>query len=667
MAKSMDSLWDIFRACDTDGSGYIGKEEVTSICDKFGISNIDANNIFIDLDRDGDGQISFEDFREGFKDYEKCVKESVDPSSADEISETNLPEKSAYLQIVNKARQSSNLRRVRSFTRKIDRALADDSMDPEKQSKMIEELMENLGKLKTENEMLAKSFMRERREHEEHLQQIEQDVDSQVREVEERYKERAKQEIEAERRSLRELMKEEMDQLQSQLSMFEKVENWLKSNQMNMENEKLGEFRSKLEEALHENRQMRLSLLDTQTTVAMMRSELSQLKNMYEQKCQELSAERERVLEVVNNQDFMARQLMFLQTEVNDRLQQGSENLIRSSPPISLEESKHIISARAKEKKGSIVGDYLKTNSTHSNDHNHGNILEVPSIKEDDFLSVPSVREGAKSEASSDCGYSSRRHDDDNDGLSTMTRDDHDDSNYSSNASERHNSNSDDHMGSRKESEDVNSNWIPGIEESTGPPETLYNLIFIGDMSVGKSTLIYKIVKNKFVTNLCSTVGVDFHMKTLRVDKKTIAVQLWDTGGQERFRSITTSYFRKADGVLILYDVTNERSFINVRNWMSQISEYNGRNIPVVLIGNKVDIRGKAANSVEYDRGKKLADEFDCPFFETSVKEGRNVFLAFGAIVRKMMEIDRGPPRVNEVELEKKPVDIKKKKCCSDK
>lgn len=80
-----------------------------------------------------------------------------------------------------------------------------------------------------------------------------------------------------------------------------------------MENEKMGEFRSKLEEALQENRQMRLSLLDTQTTVAMMRNELSQLKIMYEQKCHELTAERERVLEVANNQDFMARQLMFLQ------------------------------------------------------------------------------------------------------------------------------------------------------------------------------------------------------------------------------------------------------------------------------------------------------------------------------------------------------------------
>jgi len=122
MAKSMDSLWDIFRACDTDGSGYIGKEEVRSICDKFGISDSDADNIFIDLDRDGDGQISFEDFREGFKDYEKCIIENPD-TSTDEISEANLPEKSAYLQIVNKARQSSNLRRVRSFTRLVQKVL----------------------------------------------------------------------------------------------------------------------------------------------------------------------------------------------------------------------------------------------------------------------------------------------------------------------------------------------------------------------------------------------------------------------------------------------------------------------------------------------------------------------------------------------------------------
>jgi len=82
---------------------------------------------------------------------------------------------------------------------------------------------------------------------------------------------------------------------------------------MNMENVKLGEFRSKLDEALRENQKMRLSLMDTQATVAMMRTEFSQLKNMYEKKCQELTAERERVLEVVNNQDFMARQLMFLQ------------------------------------------------------------------------------------------------------------------------------------------------------------------------------------------------------------------------------------------------------------------------------------------------------------------------------------------------------------------
>lgn len=82
---------------------------------------------------------------------------------------------------------------------------------------------------------------------------------------------------------------------------------------------------------------------------------------------------------------------------------------------------------------------------------------------------------------------------------------------------------------------DSSSDWIPGIKEVEGPGEALYNLIFIGDMAVGKTALIYRLAMNQFLVNLCSTVGVDFHVKTLCVDnQKTITVQLWDTGGQER-------------------------------------------------------------------------------------------------------------------------------------
>lgn len=122
----MNSLWDLFQSCDADESGFIGLQEVRTICNKFGITAEDADNIFLDLDRDGDGQISFEDFREGFKDYENHVladesslmknKPSNETSENKASSEGFSMDAKQYLTI-NKVKQASNLKRVRSFTR----------------------------------------------------------------------------------------------------------------------------------------------------------------------------------------------------------------------------------------------------------------------------------------------------------------------------------------------------------------------------------------------------------------------------------------------------------------------------------------------------------------------------------------------------------------------
>ncbi|XP_037077026.1 ras and EF-hand domain-containing protein homolog, partial [Pollicipes pollicipes] len=109
------------------------------------------------------------------------------------------------------------------------------------------------------------------------------------------------------------------------------------------------------------------------------------------------------------------------------------------------------------------------------------------------------------------------------------------------------------------------------LYEPTGPPERTYKVVFAGDAAVGKSTFITRVCRGVFVTNISSTLGVDFQVKSLCVDDKNVAVQLWDTAGQERFRSITKSYFRRADGVMLLYDVTSERSFVSVRQWVQSI------------------------------------------------------------------------------------------------
>lgn len=124
--------------------------------------------------------------------------------------------------------------------------------------------------------------------------------------------------------------------------------------------------------------------------------------------------------------------------------------------------------------------------------------------------------------------------------------------------------------------------------------------------------------------------GVDYRMKTIRVDERNVAVQLWDTAGQERFRSMTQSYFRKADGVLLLFDVTNERSFVNVREWCDCIGEHRGLDdVPTLLCGTKADLRGscelEGRSCVDPSHALRLADQLKCQYYETSAKTGAKI------------------------------------------
>ena len=162
--------------------------------------------------------------------------------------------------------------------------------------------------------------------------------------------------------------------------------------------------------------------------------------------------------------------------------------------------------------------------------------------------------------------------------------------------------------------------------------KTEMKICFVGlvKKAVGKTSFIMRYCKGQFLTTLSSTLGVDFHMKMLDIDGKAVALQLWDTCGQERFRSIAKSYFRRADGIVLMYDCNYERSFLNMREWIQIINDNNDKRIPIILVGNKTDLReaSRATSTrpaVEYEDGLKLAKEFNTLFVETSAKEGTNM------------------------------------------
>jgi len=165
------------------------------------------------------------------------------------------------------------------------------------------------------------------------------------------------------------------------------------------------------------------------------------------------------------------------------------------------------------------------------------------------------------------------------------------------------------------------------ISLSTPPSDYLFKLLLIGDSGVGKSCLLLRFADDTYTESYISTIGVDFKIRTLELDGKTIKLQIWDTAGQERFRTITSSYYRGAHGIIVVYDVTDQESFNNVKQWMNEIDRYANEKVNKMLVGNKCDLTSKKV--VDYNTAKEFADQLGIPFLETSAKNSTNVEQAF--------------------------------------
>ncbi|KAL6138690.1 hypothetical protein ACLB2K_063969 [Fragaria x ananassa] len=154
---------------------------------------------------------------------------------------------------------------------------------------------------------------------------------------------------------------------------------------------------------------------------------------------------------------------------------------------------------------------------------------------------------------------------------------------------------------------------------------------------VGKSCLLLRFSDGSFTTSFITTIGIDFKIRTIELDGKRIKLQIWDTAGQERFRTITTAYYRGAMGILLVYDVTDESSFNNIRNWIRNIEQHASDNVNKILVGNKADM-DESKRAVPTSKGQALADEYGIKFFETSAKTNLNVEEVFFSIARDIKQ-----------------------------
>lgn len=188
-----------------------------------------------------------------------------------------------------------------------------------------------------------------------------------------------------------------------------------------------------------------------------------------------------------------------------------------------------------------------------------------------------------------------------------------------------------------------------------------YKLVFLGEQSVGKTSLITRFMYDSFSEAYQATIGIDFLSKTVHLREKSVRLQIWDTAGQERFRSLIPSYIRDSAIAIIVYDITNMHSFGQVKRWIADVRIQRGEDIILILVGNKRDLESK--RQVLVAEGEKIAKECKAMFMETSAKDGSNVRNLFSRAAAALPGLgSKSQECMQEVMLQNEPDEQQKSK-----
>jgi len=201
--------------------------------------------------------------------------------------------------------------------------------------------------------------------------------------------------------------------------------------------------------------------------------------------------------------------------------------------------------------------------------------------------------------------------------------------------------------------------------------KVLLKVIILGDSGVGKTSLMNKFVNDKFSKQYKATIGADFLTKEILIDDKLVTMQIWDTAGQERFQSLGVAFYRGADSCILVYDITDQKSFDSLDLWMdefiAQAAPRNPKEFPFVVLGNKSDLAKTKRQVADAKARSWCKNKNDIPFFETSAKDNTNVEQAFQTVARNALKQESSQPPMYvppALDLDEKKKVEKKSGCC---
>jgi small GTP-binding protein len=209
----------------------------------------------------------------------------------------------------------------------------------------------------------------------------------------------------------------------------------------------------------------------------------------------------------------------------------------------------------------------------------------------------------------------------------------------------------------------MNNDLEYSLEEE--PFDEKIQIMLIGDSNVGNTSILKRFCQNTFNKSYISSIGIDFEIKYIKIGGKTINLQIWDTAGQERFRVIARQYFNKSDGFVVVYDITNEKSFEDISNWIEQIKELASSDNNYIIMGNKCDLEDD--REVDKEKGEDLSKKYNCQFFEASAQNGKNIENSLLCLAKNILKDDNfisSSRRGSQIDKQSFSINNKRRKCC---
>uniref|UniRef100_A0A3Q3QE19 EF-hand domain-containing protein n=1 Tax=Monopterus albus TaxID=43700 RepID=A0A3Q3QE19_MONAL len=590
------SLRRLFSACDVNKSGKIEYEDFAVVCRELNVPETEMKSLFGKFDADGEGYIDYSKFSSRFQEVSETLNLAAFGAGPSQnqyypweefvvrVDAEFLLLREQLADLYHGIHSSANMTLLQQY------------------EEIIHSLISQSRDNRLECEQLETSLKRVEEVNNSHLAELEDDIQQQLVRTEERVRDEERKKMEGMMASMQRKHEIEIADLHATVDRLLKV---------------------------GENEHLRASLLQAQTNIAVLHSELDKLKNMYADQKAQHERETDDLKRMVMEYQSYANQIQVLQ-EMNKKLYDSNDGL-RSAL------ASEVVAAKRRQLPPQNEIPARRMKPLRQSTLNHSSMDQDPNKTYTRVANWADMYLDSGVSLAMDTAENSGSDYDSDDSRSSVETVHHSysyapsDVEISEVKSEAAVSGTPSRASSitssiRRRLSAFSTKPLEADIEETEEQTPMYRLVLAGDAGAGKSR------------DIQTTLGVDFQIKRMLVDGEKTSLQIWDTAGQERFRSIARSYFRKAHGVLLLYDVSSESSFLNVRAWVDQIQDSTDEKIPMCVIGNKVDLREELAEGscVSSLHGEKLAKAYGALFCETSAKEGTNVVEAVLHLAREV-------------------------------